>query len=46
MIDASQLEAVRSYALPSMQTQGAIAAWIVDDTGFLKKGTHSVGGTR
>jgi SRSO17 transposase len=29
-----------------MPTQGAIAAWIVDDTGFLKKGTHSVGVTR
>jgi SRSO17 transposase len=44
--DEDVLEAVRSYALPAMQTQGAIAAWIVDDTGFLKKGTHSVGVTR
>ena len=39
-------KAVRSYALPAMQTQGAIAAWFVDDTGFPKKGTHSVGVTR
>jgi SRSO17 transposase len=44
--DEDVLEAVRSYALPAMQTEGAIAAWIVDDTGFLKKGTHSVGVTR
>ena len=43
--DEDVLEAVRSYALPAMQTQGAIEAWIVDDTGFLKKGTHSVGVT-
>jgi len=29
-----------------MQKQGPIEAWIVDDTGFVKKGTHSVGVTR
>jgi hypothetical protein len=40
------LEAVRQYTLLAMQKQGAIAAWVVDDTGFVKKGTHSVGVSR
>lgn len=40
------LEAVRAYALPAMQHDGPITAWIVDDTGFVKKGRHSVGVTR
>ena len=29
-----------------METQGRIEAWIVDDTGFAKKGVHSVGVAR
>src|SRR3984893_7758846 len=29
-----------------MQKQGPIVAWVVDDTGLVKKGTHSVGVTR
>jgi len=37
------LAAVRDYALPALQQQGLIQAWIVDDTGLPKKGTHSVG---
>lgn len=41
--DEDVLEAVRHYVLSAFQKQGPIAAWIVDDTGFVKKGTHSVG---
>ena len=26
-----------------MEQKGPVIAWIVDDTGFLKKGTHSAG---
>ncbi len=44
--DEDMLEAVRQYALPAMQEQGPVEAWVVDDTGFVKKGTHSVGVTR
>ena len=44
--DEDLLYAVRQYALPAMQKQSPIVAWVVDDTGFVKKGKHSVGVTR
>src|SRR3989454_12603718 len=44
--DEDMLEAVRAYVLPRLEQRGPIVAWIVDDTGFMKKGLHSVGVTR
>jgi SRSO17 transposase len=44
--DDALLEAVRQYALPAMKQNGPVVAWIVDDTGVVKKGTHSVGVAR
>jgi SRSO17 transposase len=38
--------AARDYALAAMTKTGPVAAWIVDDTGLPKKGTHSVGVAR
>lgn len=44
--DETMLQQVREYALPRMRQQDALQAWIVDDTGMLKKGQHSVGVAR
>src|SRR5262249_59505075 len=44
--DEDLLEQMRRYVLPAMQKQGPVVAWVVDDTGFVKKGTHSVGVAR
>ena len=44
--DADMLRQVRAYVLPAMQKQGPVIAWIVDETSFVKKGTHSVGVAR
>src|ERR1700722_20876068 len=41
--DAAVLRQVRSQVLPSMTLKQGLAGWIVDDTGLLKKETHSVG---
>jgi SRSO17 transposase len=42
--DASALLAIaRDYALAQLERHGPIAAWVVDDTAYPKKGTHSVG---
>src|SRR6516162_4531355 len=39
---AVRLEAAR-YAIEAVQKREPITTWIMDDTGFLKQGTHSVG---
>src|SRR6202161_3725856 len=44
--DEDLLARIRSSVLPAMQQQGSVVAWIVDDTGFPKKGAHSVGVAR
>jgi SRSO17 transposase len=41
--DERVLAKVREQVVPSMTQRGPIEAWIIDDTGFPKKGTHSVG---
>ena len=41
--DGAVLREARLWALEAMETQGPLEAWIVDDTGFPKKGSHSVG---
>lgn len=41
--DEEVLRVARELALPSIQSQGPIDAWVVDDTGIPKKGRHSVG---
>ena len=44
--DEFLLGCVRGYVLPAMTKTSPIVAWIVDDTGLPKKGTHSVGVAR
>jgi SRSO17 transposase len=44
--DEAVLAQVRGYTLTAMRQKGPVQAWIVDDTGFPKKGRHSVGGAR
>jgi SRSO17 transposase len=40
------LGVARDYALAQLERHAPVAAWLVDDTGMPKKGTHSVGVAR
>src|SRR3954453_4938096 len=40
--DTAVLPKVRDLVLPAIERAGPIEAWIIDDTGFPKKGRHSV----
>ena len=44
--DEKVLSKVREMVLPAIEGHGPIEAWIIDDTGFPKKGAHSVGVAR
>ena len=44
--DEDLLKAVRKWAIPRITIKGMVKAWIIDDTGFPKKGKHSVGVAR
>jgi SRSO17 transposase len=44
--DEALMEAVAEQVVPKLVSPEAPVWWIVDDTGFPKKGTHSVGVAR
>lgn len=44
--EGAVLAVARDYALEQLERHGPVEAWVVDDTGFPKKGTHSVGVAR
>jgi len=41
--DQALLAVARDYALTQLERHAPVAAWVVDDTGLPKKGSHSVG---
>lgn len=41
--DVAMMSKVRELVLPQMEQREAVAAWVIDDTGFPKHGRHSVG---
>src|SRR5258708_6052985 len=41
--EAAVLRVARELVLGEMERHGSVGAWVVDDTGFPKKGQHSVG---
>jgi SRSO17 transposase len=44
--DQAVLTRVRTHVLPAMTRDEPVQAWIIDDTGYPKKGDHSVGVAR
>lgn len=44
--DEEVLAAVQDFTVPKLVRKSADVSWIVDDTGVVKKGTHSVGVAR
>jgi SRSO17 transposase len=44
--DTAMLAKVSDLVLPAIERSGPIEAWIIDNTGFPKKGRHSVEVTR
>src|SRR5437667_9701127 len=44
--DRAVLNTAREWVLPQLERHGPVGAWVVDDTGIPKKGTHSVGVAR
>jgi SRSO17 transposase len=44
--EVAVLKVARDWVLDQMERHGAVAAWVIDDTGIPKKGSHSVGVAR